>query len=510
MDPRICKLEKSIEDLTEDIKDKEKELKTTEDDNEKDYLRLTLTALRQTLQSREAQMVELLKQETGSNQHRMETGGRSLLHPNSASPTASMERMMNEIGQIHQATVKTDRATPQYSPAHVGNLEKDRLMKDNRFKGFQGNAGDARVLSEEQLIELSTTDNEHQVVAYLTPYLEDIVKDTISGAVFNSEEYKWIETSSETTVYNDKPDLIICHPAIINARPPFKCEKDAKLTSMRRSGDKFGVLSQWRLRNFIGLTCEAKQRVCNEGFGQVINYGKHICFGKHGAVTTRLILFDKKEFWLVDTVRGTVSSVHTCGWTVEGSRSLLREFVHQPPLAKVLCEACQHYNLRVGTDSFLGAGAFGYVFRAHRETDGKEIALKITVNQGTSGAVERLESEKEKMIVAKEKCPEHVVGVEEDGFKVFTDGAVLLLSSVGEHYSKLAPQDIVNSLDVLHSNGILHGDPRLENVVCVDGKAHWIDFAACSLVCGQMSRDSERNLLLSRVQESFKYTPSPI
>jgi hypothetical protein len=27
-------------------------------------------------------------------------------------------------------------------------------------------------------------------------------------------------------------------------------------------------------------------------------------------------LFDKKEFWLVDTVRGTVTSVHTCGWTV--------------------------------------------------------------------------------------------------------------------------------------------------------------------------------------------------
>lgn len=115
----------------------------------------------------------------------------------------------------------------------------------------------------------------------------------------------------------------------------------------------------------------------------------------------------------------------------------------------------------------MGAGAFGYVFCAHCETDGKEIALKITVNQGTSGAVERLESEKEKMIVAKEKCPEHVVGVEEDGFKVFTDGAVLLLSSVGEHYSKLVPQDIVNSLNVLHSNGILHGNPRLENVVCV-------------------------------------------
>jgi hypothetical protein len=418
-----------------------------------------------------------------------------------------MELMMKEI---HHATVKTDRVTPQYSPTHVGNFERDRLMNEKRFKEFEGVAGAARVLSTEQLIELSMTDNEHQLVAYLTPLLEDIVKETISGTVFNSEEYKWIETSSETTIYNEKPDLIICHPAIVNAKPPFKCGKDAKLKQMRRSRDKFGVLSQWRLRDFIGLTCEAKQCVGNEGFGEVINYGKHLCFGKHGAVTTRLILFDKKEFWLVDTVRGTVSSVQTCRWTVEGSRNLLHDFVRQPPLVKVLCEACQYYNLKVGTNSFLGAGAFGYVFRAQREADGKEIALKVTVKQGTNDVVDRLESEKEKMIAAKEKCPDHVVGVEEDGFKVFTDGAVLLLSSVGEHYSKLAPQDIVDSLNALHNNSILHGDARLENVVCVGGKPHWIDFAASSFVFGQGSRDSERNLLLSGVQERFNYTPLAI
>ena len=49
----------------------------------------------------------------------------------------------------------------------------------------------------------------------------------------------------------------------------------------------------------------------------------------------------------------------------------------------------------------------------------------------------------------------------------FEDGAVLLLSSVGAPYSELAPKDILASLDALHENGILHGDARLENVVCV-------------------------------------------
>ena len=58
-----------------------------------------------------------------------------------------------------------------------------------------------------------------------------------------------------------------------------KCDKDPKLKDMRRNEDKFGVLSKWKLRDFIGLTCEAKQCVGNDGFGEVINYGKHICFG---------------------------------------------------------------------------------------------------------------------------------------------------------------------------------------------------------------------------------------
>jgi hypothetical protein len=56
------------------------------------------------------------------------------------------------------------------------------------------------------------------------------------------------------------------------------------------------------------------------------------------------------------------------------------------PLAKTL-RACQHYN---GWDElFLGAGAFGFVFRATIEQTA--IALKITVNQErVGGAVERL------------------------------------------------------------------------------------------------------------------------
>jgi len=51
-----------------------------------------------------------------------------------------------------------------------------------------------------------------------------------------------------------------------------------------------------------------------------------------GTEPTRvMLLFDKEEFWRIDAIRGTVSNVATCGWTVEGSRRLLHDFVRQPP-----------------------------------------------------------------------------------------------------------------------------------------------------------------------------------
>ena len=74
------------------------------------------------------------------------------------------------------------------------------------------------------------------------------------------------------------------------------------------------------------------------------------------------------------------------------------------------------------------------------------LALKVMVKDGTNEALKRLECEKVRMDEAKSKCPDQVMGVEEDGFQDFEDGVVMLMSNVGRHYSKLAPQYIFDSL----------------------------------------------------------------
>ena len=355
-----------------------------------------------------------------------------------------------------------------------------------------------------QVAELAQTSNEHQVVAYLTPHLEDLVRNilTVNYSVFNSEEYKWIETSGKTSIYNDKPDLIICDPAIIKAKPPFEITNDPALQRMRKDEFRYGILSPWKLRDFVGITCEAKQRIDNKGFGEVINYGAHICFGKHGSKTTRLLLFDKREFWLVHMVRGVVASVTTCKWQEPGSKKILRDFIRQPALSKLLMEACQHLHLTVGTDSFLGAGAFGFVFRAVRQ-DGSCVALKLVL-EGDDRLL-RLAREAEIMQIAHAKCPDEAMGVEDEGFVNFNNGAVLLMSRVGEHYSKLDPQSIVDSLRTLHKNNIIHGDARLDNVVCIGGKPCWIDFMDARISGVLLCMQAELDGLVESVREKFGY-----
>ena len=428
--------------------------------------------------------------------------GQPPLYP--AKREAELER---KVDLLIERTASTDRATPQYSAALIGRLTKNKLLSENRFTVFEGRTGEASILSAEEVETLSKMENEHQVVAFITPHLEKIFSNcNVDFDVFNSEEYKWIVTNSESNKYNEKPDLLICHPGIVTQKPPFNTQ-DITLTQMReKQSFQYGVLSAWKLRDAIGLTCEAKVSIDNKAFGEVINYGAHLCFGNHGSVWARLILFDKTQCWLVEVVKGCVSDVKTFNWRDEGSFTLLRNFIRQSAIMKILTAACKHFQLTLEKGSFLGAGAFGFVFRACRH-DGKFVALKVVDANQRDDGLQRLESEYDIMRSAHEVCPDEVMGVEEDGFAVFqNDGGALVMSEVGEHYSKLNPQSIVESLKTLHNNGIVHGDARLENVVSVDNKPVWIDFAGATYspaIPMKMKKDVELKGLKDCVAEKF-------
>ncbi|CAJ1954078.1 unnamed protein product [Cylindrotheca closterium] len=333
--------------------------------------------------------------------------------------TPFLENIQKDITVIKESVSKPDRATPQKSAASFGAEELSRLEKtENVHDPDENGKGDA-VLTTEQSGSLLQLETEHQVVAFLTPFLSAVFQCNGSSnrVLVNSEEYKWLKTSNdEKSTYSQKPDMFICHKSLYQKRDPFAATGDSKLHQMRRSTDIFGQLSHWHLRRFLSVVLEAKKDISNSAFGQTINYAAHLSFEESGPIMVRLVLFDRESFWLVETLRGRASSVRKCRWVDGGSKSRLEKFMLEDPLIKVLDKACFELGLVPEENGYLGSGAFGLVFKVC-DQNGVAFALKIVPDVDDNVA----ELQKQLSITneAKRKCPHLIVGAEEDSFRKF-------------------------------------------------------------------------------------------
>lgn len=369
--------------------------------------------------------------------------------------------------------------TPIETPASLGLTTKLELTENKLFQQLNEVPGQPSVLDQTQLGQLSTVSDEHQVIAFLTPFLEETLGQDSDIRVVNSEECPWLVTSSQSSRFNQKPDNIFCTNAIYSARAAFYTV-DPVLVGLRRPTDKFGVLTDWRLRDCIDATGEGKVKIDNQAFGEVINYARHICY-QGGPERTKLLLYDKTEFWLVSALRGAISLVQTCGWAVPGSRQILRDYIHlgRSPWIKLLIDACTHWQLTVSNDSFLGMGTFGRVFKVSKRDEGgghtKFMALKLVLPGRQGEQPLELDIERASLVRTAQVVPDVVAHVED--FNNFGDnGAALLLRDIGGKAPQRARHKVFEALGLLHENDIVHGDPRLDNAIYVQESVRWIDF----------------------------------
>ena len=141
----------------------------------------------------------------------------------------------------------------------------------------------------------------------------------------------------------------------------------------------------------------------------------------------------------------------------------------------------------VGGDAFLGYGSIGRVFRVIKlarsssllsssSSRSAQLALKIVLGADNTLS---LHYEAQHLRKAKSLAHDTVMGVEQDIVEMDT-GAGLLLSQVGRRIPHESAgnfvEKVVGALVTLHSHKIVHGDPRLPNIVQVGKDLHWIDF----------------------------------
>ena len=374
------------------------------------------------------------------------------------------------------------RPTPIETPASLGQKSMMELQSHALVSRLDDEVLDGSlpaVLNDDSLQQLSQLTNEHQVVAFFTRVFERILHQ-ISIEVVNSEEYPWLVTTSNDSRFNQKPDNIFCHCAVYSNRKPFSTD-DAELVSLRRPTDKYGVLADWVLRDSIDAIGEAKVEINNAAFGEVINYARHVCYRADAPKHTKILLYDKREFWMVRATLGEISSVEICPWACPGSVNVLVGFFQQgrSPWVLLLLEACRHWKLQVENNAYLGKGTFGRVFKVTSRGDGGRKAFKALklVLPGDNGACNLdLFREKESLERAAKVLPNAVARV--DGFFDFGGmGAALLLADIGTKVPQKQWRKVYETLGALHQKNVVHGDPRLANAISMVGQGiRWIDF----------------------------------
>ncbi|KAJ8521329.1 hypothetical protein ON010_g17837 [Phytophthora cinnamomi] len=219
----------------------------------------------------------------------------------------------------------------------------------------------------------------------------------------------------------------------------------------RSEGFRFGVAENELFDCLILF--ESKLSITDAAFGQVVRYLQHL--------SPNAILYDPQSFWLIKAV---VSKVVTAKWVDGGWKKLFQDFITHNMSSWVarLTGVCSSLGVTVvDGDASLGRGAYGRVFKVIGE--GQEVfALKIV----ESGNVGRLYQEEKALTLA-----------EHTGLTIgpvgkpsgIPGGAPLLLFPVGKPMPQPTErQEVHKSFDLLwhlHENGLVHGDPRVPNVI---------------------------------------------
>ena len=182
------------------------------------------------------------------------------------------------------------------------------------------------------------------------------------------------------------------------------------------------------------------------------------------------------------------------------------------PWIRLIIAACNLSNLATQNNVFLGKGAFGRAFRVLRLQEGlggrNFMALKIVL-LGNRGDV-RLDLFKEKESLGNAaKISSHVASVAE--FHDFLEpGAAMLLADIGSDVPKPVWRQLFQTLGSLHEGNIVHGHPRLSNVIFVGGAVQWIGFRNSPIATNTVSVEVKRRDLGILVKSCYDKRRLPI
>ncbi|KAF0752927.1 hypothetical protein AaE_005866 [Aphanomyces astaci] len=304
--------------------------------------------------------------------------------------------------------------------------------------------------------------------AFITPFFNAALANCDMVFV-NSEHVAWLQGPQLPLNTNLKPDGFATHPGMYHA-------KDAPMDHVHRPSEhvfRFGEPEK-QLMDCVVLF-ESKLRITDAAFGQVVRYLRRL----FPTGSASAVLFDLRSFWLITSLKTVILRVEKANWVDGGSKALFESFVsdHTSPWVRLLTRACSALGVDVVEGgAFLGRGAHGRVFKVERKADKKVLALKLVDSRSTTALF------REELALTNAELTGLTARLEH-GFVDFPGGAALLVTPVGAPLPRPTTlQEVVNLFDLLrqlHEKNIIHGDPRVPNVIVVKDndkdKLLWID-----------------------------------
>ncbi|KAG9411345.1 hypothetical protein AC1031_016981 [Aphanomyces cochlioides] len=294
---------------------------------------------------------------------------------------------------------------------------------------------------------------------FITPFFNSALAKY--GMTFvNSERYPWLPQVDMDTATYLKPDGFATHPGMF-------CVKNVPNDGVDRPPTfRFGVAEKDLFDCLILF--ESKLKISGAGFGQVARYLQNL----NPDASSCAILFDRRSFWLIKSYKTVIFKVEKANWVDGGSKALFEKLIaaNMSPWVAILTNACSLLGAGVDGDAYLGRGAYGRVFKVTK--DGEGFALKIVEERNIGVLYQEAEAlikaqDTGLTILAVGNCVE------------LTGGAALLLSPVGISLPRPTSQsDVANLFRLLwqlHNLDLVHGDPRVPNVIVYREKPLWID-----------------------------------
>lgn len=408
-----------------------------------------------------------------------------------------------KIQQDCLESLKQVNKIPTQTPATMGLSILSKLKSYDKDFTFTPNINKERFFSEEESSSLKNEKDEHTLVQVIQNRLQQFFPTL---AVVSSEIFPWLVTEGQS----QKPDLFICPIPYYAKRVPRKEVKNYP------PNYRYGIVADTRLYESVVLL-DCKCNMNNTALGELSMHMGFLSF--YSKKIVRGMLFGCDGFWLYEQERDIAFQRIQANYSDEGSLELIKNFF-QPILYKYtfLDDLCHQLevefldpmayedNDETYKTGFLGQGGYGKVIKVlpriikTQVSGDEENMMKKTNSKFESLKIsDKVNYSSEDIQAMKIVDMEYITIVNHELDKLLTHrnncGCDLIVTPLSDKLAKnevycgyvMQPVGISTSTKLLqerstitiadmlfalyrlhiHEPMIIHGDPRLQNLLYV-------------------------------------------